>query len=178
VRRGASVPPKDILLNSDNIPADGIIGNTVYRYIADKKYIKTDTKYAIDFANKLNDERIPFSGRINGNSTTFTVSGEALKTNCLKILDEIINSYTQAEVKLQYINKNKDDDNKYAGMVTDFLNNKLKSSDLIKLGSTPLHCKLGELPIRKWLLRKQHFKIALILKILDFMGIHRDIIFH
>lgn len=53
-----------------------IIGNTEYRYIADKRYVKGETEIMLRIADRLAAENISFSGRINGDTATVTVSGD------------------------------------------------------------------------------------------------------
>ena len=54
-----------------------IIGNTDYKYIKDKKYINTDPETAMHIADILSgNSSIRFSGVINGDEATITVSGD------------------------------------------------------------------------------------------------------
>ena len=54
-----------------------IIGNTDYRYISDKRYIKMDSDTALKVAAVLSgDNNSRFSGRIIGDKATITVSGD------------------------------------------------------------------------------------------------------
>ena len=65
-----------------------IIGNVDYKSISDKQYFKLDTETATKVAEKLTEQEIPFSGRINGDKTTFTVGKENVeKYNA--VVDEI-----------------------------------------------------------------------------------------
>lgn len=53
-----------------------IIGNTEYRYIANKRYVKGETEIMLRIADRLAAENISFSGRISGDTATVTVSGD------------------------------------------------------------------------------------------------------
>lgn len=50
-----------------------IFGNVPFRYISGKTYHKTETETALQIAQALADNDIPFSGRIKGGTTTLTV---------------------------------------------------------------------------------------------------------
>lgn len=74
-------------------PMNKIIGNTEYRFIADKKYINTDRETALQIANILSgDNRIQFSGRIQGERATITVSGNENAETVRRMLDNIRNA--------------------------------------------------------------------------------------
>lgn len=65
-----------------------IIGNVDYKSISDKQYFKLDTQTATKVAEKLTEQEIPFSGRINGDKTTLTIGKENVeKYNA--VVDEI-----------------------------------------------------------------------------------------
>lgn len=51
-----------------------IIGNTAYADIEDKQYFRLKSSTAEKVADKLTEQNIPFSGRINGDKTTLTIS--------------------------------------------------------------------------------------------------------
>ena len=53
-----------------------IIGNAEYRYISNKRYIRGETEAMLRTADRLTAENISFSGRINGDTVTITVSGD------------------------------------------------------------------------------------------------------
>ena len=55
---------------------EDIIGTIPYRFIKNKSYIKKDTETALAIADKLAENGIKYSGKINGDTTTLTVSGE------------------------------------------------------------------------------------------------------
>lgn len=55
---------------------NNIIGNTPYRYIHDKTYIKAATENLKAIEDFLSGEEIPYSGRIIKDTVTFTVSKE------------------------------------------------------------------------------------------------------
>lgn len=55
---------------------NNIIGNTPYRYIHDKTYIKAATENLKAIEDFLSGEEIPYSGRIIKDAVTFTVSKE------------------------------------------------------------------------------------------------------
>lgn len=65
-----------------------IIGNVDYKAINDKQYFKLNTETATKVAEKLTEQKIPFSGRINGENTTLTIGKENVeKYNA--VVDEI-----------------------------------------------------------------------------------------
>ena len=68
-----------------------IIGNVEYRYIANKRYIKGETEAMLRTADRLTAENISFSGRINGNTVTLTVSGDEMQERVKKYFSEEIN---------------------------------------------------------------------------------------
>ena len=73
-----------------NVPTDNsIIGNTEYRYIKDKRYIKGDTETMLKVAARLEHEKISFSGRIYSDTVTLTVSGQHMQ--------ELVKSYFAEE---------------------------------------------------------------------------------
>lgn len=51
-----------------------IIGNTAFSAIEDKQYFRLKSNTAEKVADYLTDKNVPFSGRINGDKTTITVS--------------------------------------------------------------------------------------------------------
>ena len=51
-----------------------LIGNTAYADIEDKQYLRLKSSTAEKVAEKLTEQNIPFSGRINGDKTTLTIS--------------------------------------------------------------------------------------------------------
>ena len=50
-----------------------IIGNTAYADIEDKQYFRLKSSTAEKVAEKLTEQNVPFSGRINGDKTTLTI---------------------------------------------------------------------------------------------------------
>lgn len=60
--------------NLQRVNSSDIIGNTVYRYIKQKTYHKYDTETAKKIASVLKSYGVKFSGKINGESTTLTIS--------------------------------------------------------------------------------------------------------
>lgn len=68
-----------------------IIGNAEYRYIANKRYIKGETEAMLRTADRLTAENILFSGRVNGNTVTLTVSGDEMQERVKKYFSEEIN---------------------------------------------------------------------------------------
>lgn len=78
--------------NRSNINAENnIIGNVEYRYIANKRYIKGETEAMLRTADRLTAEKISFSGKINGNMVTLTVSGDEMQERVKKYFSEEIN---------------------------------------------------------------------------------------
>ena len=70
-----------------------IIGNTDYRSISDKRYIKMDTDTALKVTAVLSgDNSSRFSGRIIGDNATITVSGDKNAANVRRMADNIKNS--------------------------------------------------------------------------------------
>jgi len=51
-----------------------LIGNTPFKDIPDKQYMRVDTSLTEQIVGKLNEQDIHFSGKINGDKTTFTIS--------------------------------------------------------------------------------------------------------
>lgn len=76
-------------LEQDKLKNDkNIIGNTDYKSISDKQYFKLDSETATKVAEKLTEQEIPFSGRINGDKTTLTIGKDNVeKYNA--VVDEI-----------------------------------------------------------------------------------------
>ena len=68
-----------------------IIGNVEYRYIANKRYIKGEAEAMLRTADRLTAENISFSGRVNGNTVTLTVSGDEMQERVKKYFSEEIN---------------------------------------------------------------------------------------
>ncbi len=69
---------------------NNIIGNTPYRNIQNKQYIDSSAEYISKLAERLQNENIPFSGRISEYKSTITVSGEDNLKKARKILNDII----------------------------------------------------------------------------------------
>lgn len=65
-----------------------IIGNAEYRFIANKRYVKGETEAMLRTADRLTAENISFSGRINGDTVTLTVSGDEMKERVKKYFAE------------------------------------------------------------------------------------------
>ena len=63
-------------MNGQTASNRNIIGNTEYKVISDKKYIKTDADTARNISQALDGRNIRFSGIIRGNTATLTVSGD------------------------------------------------------------------------------------------------------
>lgn len=59
---------------ADKSEKSNIIGNTAYADIEDKQYLRLKSSTAEKVAEKLTEQNIPFSGRINGDKTTLTIS--------------------------------------------------------------------------------------------------------
>lgn len=58
---------------ADKSEKSNIIGNTAYAEIEDKQYLRLKSSTAEKVAEKLTEQNIPFSGRINGDKTTLTI---------------------------------------------------------------------------------------------------------
>ncbi|MCR5805957.1 MAG: hypothetical protein K6G68_02855, partial [Oscillospiraceae bacterium] len=63
-------------MNGQTASNRNIIGNTEYKAISEKRYIKTDADTARNIAQTLDSRNIRFSGIIRGNTATLTVSGD------------------------------------------------------------------------------------------------------
>ncbi len=68
-----------------------IIGNIAYKEIEDKTYIKQPTELAMQIAEKLEENGIQFSGRVNGDNTTLTISAKDVETYN-KVVDELLDT--------------------------------------------------------------------------------------
>ena len=73
---------------SEENPERNIIGNAEYRFIANKRYVKGETEAMLRTADRLTAENISFSGRINGDTVTLTVSGDEMKERVKKYFAE------------------------------------------------------------------------------------------
>lgn len=75
-----------------NAPAENteknIIGNAEYRYIPNKRYVRGETEAMLRTADRLAAENISFSGRINGDIVTLTVSGDDVQELAKKYFAE------------------------------------------------------------------------------------------
>lgn len=58
---------------ADKSEKSNIIGNTAYADIEDKQYFRLKSSTAEKVAEKLTEQKVPFSGRINGDKTTLTI---------------------------------------------------------------------------------------------------------
>lgn len=65
-----------------------IIGNTAYADIEDKQYFRLKSSTAEKVAEKLTEQKVPFSGRINGDKTTLTIGKENVE-KYYAVVDEI-----------------------------------------------------------------------------------------
>lgn len=105
---------------ADKSEKSNIIGNTAYADIEDKQYLRLKSSTAEKVAEKLTEQNIPFSGRINGDKTTLTISpmtilnktftdkeeaGKALLLACKQIKSKEnleIGSYKGFDMSLSY----------------------------------------------------------------------------
>ena len=71
------------------------IGNTNYADISEKQYQRLYTETALDVAAKLEDQGIPYSGRITGDNTTLTYSKS--DADAFKAIVEEVKAARQAE---------------------------------------------------------------------------------
>ena len=78
-------------VTGNNKSSRQIIGNVEYRYISDRQYINTDTQTAFMAANLLTESNIKFSGVINGDNATITVSGEKNASLVKRFIDYVKN---------------------------------------------------------------------------------------
>ena len=69
-RAGEILTSLNASMNGQNVSDRNIIGNTEYKSISDKKYIKTDADTARNIAQTLDSRNIRFSGIIKGNTAT------------------------------------------------------------------------------------------------------------
>lgn len=77
-----------------------IIGNTAYADIEDKQYFRLKSSTAEKVAEKLTEQNIPFSGRINGNKTTLTI-GKADVDSYKAIIAEVTGKAKEAPTQEQ-----------------------------------------------------------------------------
>lgn len=63
---------------SNYSPKSSVIGNTPYKDIQNRHYQRLETDLALKVANVLNENSIPFSGRIYGKTVTLTVDSSNL----------------------------------------------------------------------------------------------------
>lgn len=80
--------------NLQRVNSSDIIGNTVYRYIKQKTYHKYDTETAKKIASELKSYGVKFSGKINGESTTLTISKFDLD-KFKEIEDKVVNGESE-----------------------------------------------------------------------------------
>lgn len=80
--------------NLQRVNSSDIIGNTVYRYIKQKTYHKYDTETAKKIASELESYGVKFSGKINGESTTLTISKFDLD-KFKEIEDKVVNGESE-----------------------------------------------------------------------------------
>lgn len=72
--------PENVKINNAEKPNYRIIGNTPYRNIQDKAYLKYSSVFSKQIENRLNAAGIKFSGKVCGKVTTFTVNRQDLNT--------------------------------------------------------------------------------------------------
>lgn len=70
-----------------------IIGNTPYKAISDKSYLKYSNAIASQIADKLQQNNVAFSGRVYSNLTTFTVNKKDLD-KLRSIAENLTRSFT------------------------------------------------------------------------------------
>ncbi|MBP5432257.1 MAG: DUF3849 domain-containing protein [Ruminococcus sp.] len=83
-----------------------IIGNTPYKDIADKNYLKLPTETALAVSRLLEEKGIKFSGRVNDDKTTLTISKSDIPAYN-KALEEVRNSkiadsFPEPKVSVEY----------------------------------------------------------------------------
>lgn len=77
-----------------------IIGNTAYADIEDKQYFRLKSSTAEKVAEKLTEQKVPFSGRINGDKTTLTI-GKADVDSYKAIIAEVTGKAKEAPTQEQ-----------------------------------------------------------------------------
>lgn len=77
-----------------------IIGNTAYADIEDKQYFRLKSSTAEKVAEKLTEQNVPFSGRINGDKTTLTI-GKADVDSYKAIIAEVTGKAKEAPTQEQ-----------------------------------------------------------------------------
>jgi len=70
----AKMLDKEQVQEADKEERSDFIGNTPFKDIPDKQYMRVDSSLTEQIIGKLNEQDIHFSGKINGNKTTFTIS--------------------------------------------------------------------------------------------------------
>lgn len=85
--------------SADEPKPGAIIGNTVYKYVPQKKYRKLPTSIAINVASELEKRGYKFSGRINDDgTTTLTFDGTKI-TDVKKIINNINAEENSAQIE-------------------------------------------------------------------------------
>lgn len=82
------------------------IGNTPYKAISDKSFVKLSTEKALAVASILDEQGVKFSGRTDGDKTTLTISKADMDSykSAVKSLeqDKIADSFPEPKVSVQY----------------------------------------------------------------------------
>lgn len=109
-------PAQDMPEVKITIPENGIIGNTPYKNIANKHYIKMSADEAIKAAGKLEASGlIKYSGRIIGDKATLTIDSEdeplfrALTLTPEEIMSQTKSELQQSIIELEKLNNALDD---------------------------------------------------------------------
>lgn len=83
-----------------------IIGNTPYKSIPDKSFVKLSTEKALAVASILNEQGVKFSGRTDGDKTTLTISKADMDSykSAVKSLeqDKIADDFPEPKVSVEY----------------------------------------------------------------------------
>lgn len=83
-----------------------IIGNTPYKVISDKSFVKLSTEKALAVASILDEQGVKFSGKTDGDKTTLTISKADMDSykSAVKSLeqDKIADSFPEPKVSVEY----------------------------------------------------------------------------
>lgn len=83
-----------------------IIGNTPYKAISDKSFVKLSTEKALAVASILDEQGVKFSGRTDGDKTTLTISKADMDSykSAVKSLeqDKIADSFPEPKVSVEF----------------------------------------------------------------------------
>lgn len=88
---------------SNYSPKSSVIGNTPYKDIQNRHYQRLETDLALKVANVLNENSIPFSGRIYGKTVTLTVDSSN-RRELERIISDVVAVRNSYKKKIENIN--------------------------------------------------------------------------